>query len=161
MPTLPTTAFDKTKASFIRKSYIVFTPTGGSPVTLIGKVSEIEGKLTTVELKAPDTQGILRTVRSAATVAEESITITDMEDVDNILSLLGSLTQMVTGTAQAFFIDPSDASGHVRYLTDSFACSVMRDGNLKTGAEFTKNPTLKFVSEKGGPITLTANAAVT
>lgn len=161
MPAKPTLAFDKTKAAFIRKNYAVFTPTGGAATTIVGKTSDIEGKLSVVGLKQPDGAGVLRTVRNAPSEAEESITMTDLEDIDGVISVLGSLTEMKTGTVQFFFCDPSDAALAVRYMTDVFPCSVVRDGTIKTGAEWLKNPSLKFISEKLGPITFTPNAVVT
>ena len=161
-PALPITAFDKTKAAFIRKTYAVFTPAGGGgAVTIVGKVSELDTKLTVVPLKQPDIKGVLRTVRNAPSEAEEAYIISDLEDIDSVISLLGSLTEMKTGTVQFFLVDPSDVAGKVRYLSDDFPCSVMREGSIKSGSEWLKNPTLKFVSEKLGPVTWTPNAVVT
>lgn len=160
-PALPTTAFDKTKAAFIRKSYVVFTPAGGAPVTIVGKVSDIIADLKVVPLKQPDLKGVLRTVRNEPSEGEEAIVVKDLEDIDTVISLLGSLTEMKTGVAQAFYVQPSDAAGKVRYLTDAFPCSCMRSGTITTGAEWLKNPELKFLSEKLGAITFTPNADVT
>lgn len=161
MPVLPTTAFDKTKAAFIRKSYAVFTPTGLSAITIVGKVSDIMGDLTVVDLKQPDAKGVNRPVRHAPSEAVESVVIKDLEDIDTVLSTLGGLTEMKVGKVQFFWVDPSDAAGKVRLMSDEFDCACVRGGTITTGGEWLKNPELKFLSEKLGPITITPNATVT
>ncbi|MDE2105149.1 MAG: hypothetical protein KGL39_48425 [Patescibacteria group bacterium] len=156
---MPTTAFDITKAAKIYKVFAVYTPTGGSPVTFVGKMSNIHAATTIFAREIPDANGVLRADSHFAQSAEEYVDLTDIEEIDALLSALGGLTGLSRGTVQMFFCDARDAVNTVRYLTDAWACAVLRDGDIKTGDtnSVSKNPTLRFLSEKSGPITFTPN----
>ncbi len=154
-PVMPTTAFDSSKIARIVKSFAVFTPTGGSPVTIPGKVFEADGKTTVIDRKTPDAAGILRADFHAATEATEDYIMSDIEEIDTILSVIGGFTGMASGTVQFFLRDPRDAANRVRLLSESFSCSVIRDGSVKFDNTVSKNPSLKFMSEKAGAVTWT------
>lgn len=158
-PVKPTTAFDATKIARLVKAFAVFTPTGGAAVTIVGKVVDLDGKTTVIDRKIPDSAGINRADSHFATEAEESVTLTDIEEIDTILTLIGGLTGLPRGSVQFFLIDPRDAANTVRYLSDAFACAVQRDGTIKGDNAVSKNPTLKFLSEKSGAITWTPAGA--
>jgi hypothetical protein len=134
--------------------------TTGTPVNIIGKLSEIKGDTTVVTSKFTDAAGMARDIDHLATEGVESITLKDMEDVDTVLDFMGGVSGLVKGAAQAFFIDPADVPGKVRLLSEVFPCAVQRAGNISTEA-FAKNPTLEFLSEKLGKIDFQKNADVT
>jgi hypothetical protein len=155
---MPVQAFDATKTVFARKSFAVFTPTGGAAVTIVGKIIEPDGKTTIVDRKIPDAAGINRADIHFASEAEESVSFTDIEEIDSVLALLGGLTGLVRGSVQIFVVDPRDLANKVRFLSDAFPCALTREGALKFGdGNVAKNPTLKFLSEKSGAITWTPN----
>lgn len=155
---MPVQAFDATKTVFARKSFAVFTPTGGSATTVVGKIIDADGKTTIVDRKIPDAAGINRADIHFASEAEESVTFVDIEEIDVVLAIMGGLTGMVRGSVQVFVVDPRDAANKVRYFSDAFPCALMRDGAVKMGdGNPAKNPALKFMSEKVGAITWTPN----
>lgn len=133
----------------------------GATANLVGKVVDLDGKTTVIDRKIPDAAGILRADIHFATEGEESVTLTDIEEIDSVLAFLGGLTGLVHGTVQFFLIDPRDAAGYVRFLSDNLACAVQRDGTIKGDNAVSKNPTLKFLNEKSSPITWSPAGAVT
>jgi len=131
----------------------------GVPVNIIGKLAEIKADTTVVDSKFTDSEGIARAVDHLAIEGVESITLKDMEDFDTVLDLLGGLSGLKKGSAQAFFVDPNDQPNKCRLVTDVFPCAAQRGGNVSTEG-FAKNPTLEFLSEKLGKITFSKNADI-
>jgi hypothetical protein len=131
----------------------------GAVVNFVGKVFEADGKTTVIDRKIPDANGINRADIHFATEADENYLMTDIEEIDTILAFLSGLTGQVRGTVQFFLRDPRDAAGYVRLLSEAFASSVIRDGSIKGDNTVSKNPTLKFTSEKSGAVSWTPAAA--
>lgn len=139
--------FDKTKTVAGTWGRLDITPAGGALTKISCKMFKFDGKLQTIVLKEPDTASVLRAVDEVPIEAEESLLLTDIEEVDVVLALLGaSATGFIKGTAKGYIRDPRDAAAAVRFaLTGAagaaFACSVKRvDGtmDLASGA-FAKN----------------------
>jgi hypothetical protein len=151
--------FDKTKTVKGAYARIDFTPAGGVLTKLSCKIIDADGKLTTVMLKEPGADGILRNVDDVPVEATEKLTAVDVEEIDSILTIMGGITGHLKGTATAYIRDPRDADGVVKYKTNTFACSVKRaDGAIRMGgADFSKT-SLDFENLSGAKITFTTAA---
>ncbi len=131
----------------------------GGVVNFVGKVFEADGKTTVIDRKIPDSAGIMRPDLHFATEATEEYMMTDIEEIDGLLAFFSGFTSQRRGTVQFFLRDPRDAANVIRLLSESFACAVIRDGAVKGDNTVSKNPTLKFISEKSGAVTWTPAAA--
>jgi hypothetical protein len=140
-------SFDKTKTAAGSWARLDFTPTGGSLVKISCKVADIGGKLSTLMLKQPGPDAIARAVDEVPLEADEDITLTDIEEIDAVLAVLGaSLTGFKKGTAKLYIRDPRDDITKVRFMLTkaagaAFECSLKRvDGSTKFGGgDFAKN----------------------
>jgi len=160
-PAEPVVSFDPTKTAYIGKSKAVFTPTGGAAVNIIGKLVDCDFKTDIVERKVPDANGVLRADRIVGKDAQEHFIFADLEEVDQVLTIMGGLTGVKKGTVQLFAKDPDDAVNTVKYLTDVFACTVIVKGPTKLGGGDFSKMSLVFMSTKGSAVTITTNAPVT
>lgn len=138
--------FDKTKTAAATWARLDFTPAGGSVKKISCKIADFDGKLTTLMLKQPGADAIVRDVDELPMEASESITLTDIEEMDEVLAVLGSLTGFLKGTAILYIRDPRDDTATVRYALTAaagaaFDCSLKRvDGSTKFGGgDFAKN----------------------
>jgi hypothetical protein len=159
---VPTTTFDPTKIVYGAKTYAVFTPTGGSAVNFVGKLMEPDFKTETVNRSVPDASGALRPDATRAKSAEETFTLTDLEEIDTVLAFMGGLTGIKIGTVQLFIVDPASAVNTIRLSSDVFNCTAMvKSGTMKIGGGDFSKISLSFVSNKGsaGAVALTPNAA--
>jgi hypothetical protein len=146
MPSL-THTFDKTKTVAATWARLDITPAGGSLTKISCKVVRIKGDLQTLLLKQPDSANVIRAVDEVPIEADEAIMLTDIEEIDSVLSVLGSkLTGFIKGTAKLYIRDPRDATGVVRYMLTkaagaAFECSLKRvDGEVQFGGgDWAKN----------------------
>jgi hypothetical protein len=146
MPSL-TKTFDKTKTAAATWGRLDITPAGGALTKISCKVIKLDAKVQTIMLKQPDAAAVLRAVDEVPIEAEESIILTDIEEIDLVLAALGgSATGFIKGTAKLYIRSPLDAAGVVRYVLTkaaaaAFECSLKRvDGSMDlAGGDFTKN----------------------
>lgn len=157
---MPSAPFDTTKSLFNGRSVIAFTPTGGSVVTFESIKLDHKLEQEFQHIVRPDSLGVQRRVRSVLTKHFESF-VYQVDEAKRLLSDLfsSSLSGIVSGTVQIWEPDPSDTGGKVALKSESFACTLQRDGDLKFGdGDFTKAQ-IAIISNKTGAVTWTADAS--
>lgn len=157
---LPTSPFDAAESIFAGLSIIDFIPSGGVSTVFESRLLDEEPEQEEKALEMPDANGVLREVRSVLTKQKETYKFELVEPKRLLTIFGGALSGRVTGTVTLFIPDPDDAAGKVALTSESFACTITRDGGVKFGdADFTK-ATIKITSNKQGSVTWTADAAV-
>ena len=158
---LPTATFDPTKTIFGSRVYAVFSPTVGTPFTILAKVADAVYKQSTVEAQFPGTDGTLRPQRSCMKDAEERFELVDMEDVDSVLLNFGGLTgRHITGTCVLWICEQDDPTGtSVREKSNAFKCAAsVKAGTLKFGGGDFSKITISILSIDPAPVVFTPNA---
>lgn len=156
---IPTSPFDATKSIYAGLSVIDFTPAGGSSTVFESRLLDISLDETEQNIKRPDANGVLRSVRTVVTESTESMTF-EVDEAKRLATDLfgGALTGRVTGVATIWVPDPDDDTGKVALKSEvGFPCTISVEGNIKFGdGDFTKVQ-LKLVSNKQGAITWTVD----
>lgn len=157
---IPTTAFDPTKTIIPKKTYLVLTPSGGTAVTLPGKVANYEQSIETTSREVPDADGFLVPDRIAKKKRTQSVKF-EVEDVKSIgpafkgTTIEGGLQE---GTAELFIVDPDDATGKVALHSNVFKASWQLDGGYNFQHAEVAKATLKI--EAMEKMVLTPDATV-
>jgi hypothetical protein len=160
---LPTSAFVAAKSVFGGKSYVSFTPTGGSELKFEFEYLDLSLDQSLVELKIPDGAGIKRVVRQV--VAEQSEYIVgEINEAKRITTDLfsGAMGGRRTGVARFYISEVDDASGKICWLSeDAIPVTVTREsGAMKVGGGDFSKPPIRFTSNKAGAIAWTTNADI-
>ncbi len=143
---IPTATFDETKTIIPQKSFIEFTPTGGSAVDLVGKLADYNQTLTTLMRKVPAADGLLRPDRNVPIEHEQSI-VWEAEDMDKVSTIFGGLQGgLVKGTAELWVVDPDDASTKCAVKSNVFNCTVELDGGINFETAKLSTCKIKFVA---------------
>jgi hypothetical protein len=130
------------------------------PYTVLkSKVVDHDIDQKTEQLKAPDDNGVLRTVAEVLTEQTETFKFEVLEAKRLPDWFAGGLAGQLTGkTCQIWSRDPRDASGKVALKSEAFPCSIIRDGGLKLGDGTFSKATLKITSNKEGVVIFTPDA---
>lgn len=153
---LPTVAHTPANTVYGGRSYLVFTSNAATPVVteVISKMVDYSGDSELAKRMVPDAKGVMRPDRIVRKSASESF-VFETEELTKVTAILGgSLNGFATGTAVVFICDPDDASGKVAVKSESFPCTVSRDGNISFQDDFSKAK-IKVESTKVGDITFT------
>lgn len=110
------------------------------------------------ELKRPDAQGRLRSVRTVETEVMEKFTF-DLQELKRVLELFdGKMRGRKEGTCTLWIPDPDDATGKVALKSqDDFAVVVSRDGKITYGNSEFSQTVIKIESQEAADISWTAD----
>jgi hypothetical protein len=159
---IPNSPFDAAKSIFAGLCVIEFTPTSGTKLTFDSKLIDQDLDQEEKSIEMPDSNGVLRKVRTVLTKHQETFKF-ELIEAKRLLEIFGNaLSGRREGVCTLWIPDPSDATGKIALKSEvGFACTVTRDGAIKFGdGDFTKS-TIKITSNKSGAITWSADAATT
>lgn len=159
-----TKSFDPTKTVNARWSRADFTPAGGAVVKISGKLFDPDSTLETAILEQPGADDLNREVAEVAIGAKDTVTLTDIEEIDIVIATLGGLNGLVLGAVDFYVKDPRDAvgaAGKVKYKVSFTSCSVRRpDGPVRMGGKDYSKTSLLFRNLSGvKPVWTVAAAA--
>lgn len=157
---LPAASFDVAETLYSGLSIIDFTPTGGVSTIFAAKELSDDPEQEEKSLDLPDIKGKTHKLRIVTTKENEKFTF-GLPEVKRLLDLFdGSMIGRKTGVVKIYLPDPDDADGKCALVTESFPCTVSREGKIDHGnGEFSKS-TIKIESNKIGTITWTKDGAV-
>jgi hypothetical protein len=116
--------------------------TGGTPINIPCKMTELANKTETTERQVPGTDGVMRPDRQMTKSAREEFSLTDIEEIDSVLTNFTSFTGLNRlGTCVLWVMDQTDQAGvSVRLKSAPFPCSlIVKSGTTKFGGgDFTK-----------------------
>jgi hypothetical protein len=160
-PTLPTAAYDTTKAVTGRQSILALTIATVTTNLLVNYVSHDPG-LEIGESQAPGAGNGPAFTDKIWEKARKELLKFKTKEVKKVITLLGSLSGSKSGTCTAWIRDPDDASAVVALRTDDFACTIFVDtGEEGFSGDNSTELTLVVRSRKDGAITFTPDAAYT
>jgi hypothetical protein len=159
--TIPTAPFSAAQTIFGAKVIAVITPTGGSAFNVAAKVLDFAYKTTPVERSIPGTDYLIRPDRQTVKEAREEFTLTDIEEIDQFITNMGSFTGInKMGVCVLWIIDQNDPTGtSVRLKSNSFAMSIkVKDGTTKFGGGDFAKASYTILSLSPAGIVWTPNA---
>lgn len=160
MCALPTATYDAAQTVVGRQSILVLTPASGSAVNLLVKLLDFDGSLELGRNQAPGaSNGPAFTSRVWEKSRAEMLKV-ETDELDKVITFLGSLTGLKLGTCTAYIRDPEDAAATVAYKSDDFACAIYRDpASIRFSGDDTSKVTLIIESRKDGAIAWSKDAS--
>ena len=126
---LPTAVLASGNTIKATQMWAVITPTGGSAIEI--PLTKLSGDLSVGEVSRSIPQGgFITPDRSLPTTREQSYVCTTSDFVSATRALAFG-TSVTEGTCELFVVDPSDASGYVRFKTNDFNCTVLPESDAE------------------------------
>ena len=135
--------------------------TGGTAINIAAKIADYVYKTDVVERQIAGADGVMRPDRQMVKGAREEFVLTDIEEIDFLLTNFPGFTGInKNGTCQLWISDQTDQAGvSVRLKSVAFACSLtIKSGSTKFGGGDFSKYSITILSLSGAPVTFTINS---